>query len=137
MANFDEAYRRTCGFEGGWVKDDRDNGKETYKGISRVFNKNWAGWNIVDAYKKKPNFPKNLEADKKLQQLVKQCYREKYWTPIWGDRIINQKVANDLYDTAVNMGVGTSIRLAERQFVMAETARMSQRLLDNLNAVSK
>ena len=137
MANFDEAYRRTCSFEGGWVKDDRDSGKETYKGISRVFNKNWAGWNIVDAYKKKPNFPKNLEADKKLQQLVKQCYREKYWTPIWGDRIINQKVANDLYDTAVNMGVGTSIKLAERQFVMAETARMSQRLLDNLNAVSK
>lgn len=22
MANFDEAYKRTCGFEGGWVKDD-------------------------------------------------------------------------------------------------------------------
>lgn len=135
MANFDEAYQRTLKFEGGWVNDDNDSGKETYKGISRVYEKNWEGWKIVDVYKKKPNFPKNLEADKKLQELVKSCYRKNYWNVIWGDKIRNQKVANDLYDTAVNMGVGTSIKLSERQYGLKETCKMSQKLLDKLNSV--
>ena len=125
MANFDEAYQRTLKFEGGWVNDNNDSGKETYKGISRVYKKNWEGWKIVDAYKKKPNFPKNLEADKKLQELVKSCYRKNYWNVIWGDKIRNQKVANDLYDTAVNMGVGTSIKLSERQYGLKETCNIS------------
>nr|DAM87792.1 MAG TPA: Lysozyme [Caudoviricetes sp.] len=135
MANFDEAYQRTLKFEGGWVNDDNDSGKETYKGISRVYEKNWEGWKIVDAYKKKPNFPKNLESDKKLQDLVKSCYRKNYWDTIWGDKIRNQKVANDFYDTAVNMGVGTSIKLSERQYGLKETCKMSQKLLDKLNSV--
>lgn len=135
MANFDIAYNRTCKFEGGWVNDDADSGKETYKGISRAANPKWSGWAIVDSYKKKPNFPKNLDNDKKLQDLVKSCYKENYWKPIWGDKIKNQKVANDLYDTAVNMGVGMSIKLSERQFKMKETSRMSQNLLDKLNSV--
>lgn len=135
MANFDIAFQRTSKFEGGWVNDDADSGKETYKGISRVYQKSWAGWKIIDSYKKKSNFPKNLESDKTLQGLVKKCYRENYWTPIWGDKINNQNVANDLYDTAVNMGVGTSIKLSERQHKMKETAKMSQELLNKLNSV--
>ena len=135
MANFDIAFQRTSKFEGGWVNDKDDSGKETYKGISRVYQKSWAGWKIIDSYKKKSNFPKILESDKTLQELVKKCYRENYWAPIWGDKINNQNVANDLYDTAVNMGVGTSIKLSERQFKMKETAKMSNDLLIKLNSV--
>lgn len=135
MANFEIAYKRTEKFEGGWVNDDADSGKETYKGISRVYQPNWKGWKIIDGYKKKTGFPSNLESDKNLQDLVKECYRENYWNPIWGDKINNQQVANDLYDTAVNMGVGTSIKLSERQFKMKETCKMSEELLKKLNSV--
>lgn len=135
MANFEEALKRTSAFEGGWVNDKSDSGGETYKGISRVNQKSWSGWKIIDGYKKKSNFPKNLESDKTLQELVKKCYRDNYWTPIWGDKIKNQKVANDFYDTAVNMGVGTSIKLSERQYGLKETAKMSQELLNKLNSV--
>lgn len=135
MANFEEAYKRTCKFEGGWVNKDGDSGKETYKGISRVANPNWPGWSIVDAYKKKSNFPKNLDSDKKLQQLVKDCYKNNYWNPVWGDKIKNQKVANDIYDTAVNMGVAMSIKLSQRQFGFKETGKMSNQLLNKLNSV--
>ena len=135
MANFDIAYKRTCKFEGGWVNDDADSGKETYKGISRAANPKWAGWTIIDHYKKKSNFPKNLDSDTKLQELVKQCYKNNYWNNVWGDKINHQDVANDLYDTAVNMGVATSIKLVERQFKMKETGKMSKNLLDKLNSV--
>lgn len=135
MANFEEAYKRTCKFEGGWVNKDGDSGKETYKGISRVANPNWSGWAIVDSYKKKSNFPKNLDSDKKLQELVKDCYKNNYWNPVWGDKIKNQKVANDIYDTAVNMGVAMSIKLSQRQFGFKETGKMNNQLLNKLNSV--
>ena len=87
-------------------------------------------------YKKKSNFPKNLDSDVKLQELVKQCYRNNYWNNVWGDKINHQDVADDLYDTAVNMGVATSIKLVERQFKMKETGKMSESLLDKLNSVT-
>lgn len=135
MANFDIAYKQTSKFEGGWVNNSGDSGKETYRGISRVANPNWLGWKIVDSYKKKSNFPKNLDSDKKLQELVKTCYKENYWNPVWGDKILNQKVANDFFDTAVNMGVATSIKLSQRQFRMKETGKMSNQLLNKLNSV--
>lgn len=135
MANFEEAYKRTCKFEGGWVNKDGDSGKETYKGISRVANPNWSGWVIVDSYKKKSNFPKNLDSDKKLQELVKDCYKNNYWNPICGDKIKNQKVANEIYDTAVNMGVAMSIKLSQRQFGFKETGKMNNQLLNKLNSV--
>lgn len=135
MANFDIAYKRTLQFEGGYVNDPKDAGGETYRGISRKNNSKWEGWKIIDSYKKKSNFPKNLDKDSKLQELVKQCYRDNYWTPCWGDKIRLQKVADDVYDTAVNMGVATSIKLLQRQWKMTETGKMSNVLLNKLNSI--
>lgn len=135
MADFDKAYSRTCKFEGGYANDKNDSGGETYKGISRVHNPKWGGWEIIDSYKKKKNFPKNLDSDGNLQELVKSCYKDNYWKPIWGDKILKQEVANDLYDTGVNMGVGTSVKLSQRQFKLKETGVMSEELLNKLNSV--
>ena len=78
-----------------------------------------------------------MESDSHLQALVKEFYKTNFWTPIWGDKINNQKVANDLYDTAVNMGVGTSIKLSQRQFGLPTTCRMDDKLLNKLNSVAK
>lgn len=135
MADFEIAYKRTLKFEGGYVNNPNDSGGETYKGISRKNNPKWAGWAIVDSYKNKSNFPKNLNSDTKLQQLVKECYRDNYWKPVWGDKIKNQAVADDVYDTAVNMGVGTSIKLLQRQYRMKETGKIDDVLLNKLNSV--
>ena len=111
MANFDIAFKRTAQFEGGYVYDPDDNGGETYAGISRKANPKWVGWKTIDAAKKKSNFPKNLKSDIVLQTQVKTLYKTNYWNTIWGDKITNQDVANDLYDTGVNMGVAMSAGL--------------------------
>ena len=136
MANFDIAFKRTAQFEGGYVYDPDDNGGETYAGISRKSNPKWAGWKTIDAAKKKSNFPKNLKSDIILQTQVKTLYKTNYWNIIWGDKITNQDVANDLYDTGVNMGVAMSIKLAQRQFRMTQTGKMSDELLKKLNSVT-
>ena len=77
-----------------------------------------------------------MKSDIILQTQVKTLYKTNYWNTIWGDKITNQDVANDLYDTGVNMGVAMSIKLAQRQFRMTQTGKMSDELLKKLNSVT-
>lgn len=136
MADFEKAYLRTKKFEGGYVNDPDDSGGETYHGISRKFHPTWPGWKIIDEQKKKENFPKNLnERRGELLPLEKNFYKKEFWDKVWGDKISDQRVANDMYDTAVNMGVGTSIKLSQRQFKFPETGVMNDELLEKLNSV--
>jgi len=136
MAIFDIAYARTADFEGGYDNDPLDTGGETYYGISRKAHPNWDGWKLIDEQKKKSGFPDNLKLIR--SQLIaseKKLYKTQYWDKVWGDRIKNQTVANDMYDTAVNMGWPVSIKLSERQFKIKETGSMSELLLTKLNSV--
>lgn len=135
MADFCVAFNLTEKNEGKniWTKITGDNGGETWSGISRKANPTWDGWNIIDQIQSKKNGQK-ISTDA-LEASKQQLYRTKYWDTIWGNKIKNQKVANDLYDTSVNMGPNTSIRLMERQFKLKETGRMSEELLNKLNQV--
>lgn len=135
MAYFLTAFNRTEKNEGKdiWTKVDGDSGGETWSGISRKANPSWSGWKILDQIKNKKNGQKISTPE--LEEHKQSLYRTNYWNPIWGDEIKNQKVANDLYDTGVNMGPSTSIKLSERQFGMKETGRMSDELLNKLNSV--
>lgn len=135
MADFLTAFNRTEKNEGKdiWTKVDGDSGGETWSGISRKANPSWSGWKILDQIKNKKNGQKISTPE--LEERKQSLYRTNYWNPIWGDEIKNQKVANDLYDTSVNMGPSTSIKLSERQFGMKETGRMSDELLNKLNSV--
>lgn len=135
MANFEKAFARTEKFEGKniWTKTDGDAGGETWSGISRVANPNWVGWRIIDGIPNKKHG--QAFSTPELEQLKRDLYKDNYWAPVWGDRINNQKVAEDMYDTGVNMGVATSIKLSERQFGMSETGKMSEALLNKLNSV--
>ena len=103
MANFYEAYKITSKHEGGYSNHPNDVGGETYKGISRKYHPNWDGWIIIDSLKG-PLFPNNLESNNNLQMKVSFFYKENYWNKIKGDDIKYQEIANELYDTGVNMG---------------------------------
>lgn len=135
MANFEEAFRRTEKFEGKniWTKIDGDSGGETWSGISRKANPNWAGWKLIDAIPNKKN--NQVITSPELEKLKLELYKTNYWNPVWGDRINNQKVAEDMYDTGVNMGPSMSVKLSERQFGLRETGKMSEELLNKLNSV--
>lgn len=113
MANFTEAYNLTSAHEGGYVDDPTDRGGETYRGISRVHHPSWSGWEKIDACKGKSAFPAMLDADSALQRSVKSFYKRKYWDRFLGDQIPDQQVANELYDTGVNMGVRRAVRFLQ------------------------
>lgn len=104
MANFKEAFDKTMIHEGGYSNDPDDVGGETYRGIARKFNPNWEGWKIIDA--------KGIDK-KLLDPLVENLYKEKYWNPFLGDEL-DQIIANEMFDTAVNMGVGRAVKFLQR-----------------------
>jgi lysozyme family protein len=115
MSNFEEAYKKTMGHEGGYVNDPDDAGAETYKGISRRFHPSWPGWIIIDNYRRQHAFPEVLDNSLELMVAVKDFYKVNFWDRFWGDEVskVNFAVAMEIFDNAVNMGVGRSVRFLQ------------------------
>jgi len=113
MADFDRAFALTMKAEGGYINDPDDLGGETYKGITRTKNPKWPGWVVLDIMKTRPNFPDNLENNLDLQNKVKSLYKVAYWDKIQGDDIVDQDIAESIFDFAVNSGPRTSSKLVQ------------------------
>jgi lysozyme family protein len=113
MAEFDEAYYKTMGHEGGYADDAQDAGGETYMGVSRVYNPGWYGWTIIDQEKGEHDFPSCLNEDEELQDAVEDFYKDKYWDVNRLDDFGSQAVAEEMFDTGVNMGVGRAARFLQ------------------------
>jgi len=113
MAEFQPAFDGTTRIEGGHVDDSQDSGGETYMGISRKWNPNWVGWAIIDAQKNLPNFPASLATIVGLYDKVKAFYRSDYWEVLKGDQIPSQAVAEELFDTAVNVSKKTAVEFLQ------------------------
>lgn len=94
MAIFEKSINKTLLNEGGYINDPSDKGGETKFGISK------RAYPDVDI--------KNLTTDD-----AKEIYKRDYWDSLRADSINSQKVAFELFDTAVNMGVRTSSKLIQ------------------------
>lgn len=114
MADFKTAFDRTLAYEGGYSLDPFDFGGETIFGIARKYHPDWMGWSIVDYYKSINAPKKTIETDPDLLEDISGFYREHYWNPILGTEIASQAVANELFDCAVNMGIGRAIIILQK-----------------------
>ena len=110
----------TSSAEGAFANRKADKGGITYKGISRVYNPKWVGWNIINRYldkypelripyEGKPpasihklNF--ELNANEELEYLIYDFYYENYWKKC-GAWNIGGKLAVVLFDMATLQGV--------------------------------
>lgn len=92
MANFSKALEKTLRWEGGRVDNPLDYGGRTAYGITqKTYNQYFTGdvWNIEP-------------------HQVAYIYKIGYWNKIKGDLIIDQDIAELLFDFAVNSGVRTA-----------------------------
>jgi len=105
MADFEKAYYKTMKHEGGYIHDPDDAGGETYMGISRKYNPGWDGWGIIDDLKGSSNFSKCLDDSDELLETVENFYKQRYWDVNMLDDFEDQAVAEEMFDTGVNMGV--------------------------------
>ncbi|MNL24091.1 putative Peptidoglycan domain protein [compost metagenome] len=108
MANFTIAYSKTNSHEGGYSNNPNDRGGETWCGIARNFFPRWGGWRIIDEYKKSnpATFKQLIAKDAKLGSYVADFFKTEFWDKLSLDKVVNQAIANELYDTGVNMGIG-------------------------------
>jgi lysozyme family protein len=104
---FKEAFRRTLGHEGGYSDDPDDNGNWTggKKGVGELkgtkFGISAASYPAIDI--------KALT----IEQASALYYRD-FWRPLGLDEIPNLDIACEIFDTAVNTGTGTAVRIAQR-----------------------
>lgn len=105
MADFNKAFKNTMEHEGGYVDDKDDRGGETYRGVSRNNFPDWKGWGKIDAHKPvDAGFRDKLAQDGPLQKAVIAFYKKEFWNRFKGDHIGDQALAEEMFDTAVNMG---------------------------------
>jgi|GEM_PF-427947 len=114
MANFDEAFGRISRNQGGYYPEDGDDeSDETYKGISRRFHPSWGGWVIVDALRRAASneneLRRTLDQNERLKKEVRFFFKQIYWDRFAGDRIPDQRIADELFDTSLNLGVHRAV----------------------------
>ena len=118
MADFDKAFEKTVFNEGGYVNDKDDKGGETYMGISRKHHPNSLIWYIIDKvtakYKKVSDINRELKKDNELISLIKSIYKSDYWNPFDLNKEKSQRLANQIFDSAVNIGVQKTKLLIRR-----------------------
>ncbi len=114
MANFEEAFLKTMGHEGKYANDPLDFGGETYMGVSRRYWPDWDGWYIIDSLKSDPNFSSILNDNIELNNKVKSFYKINFWNTFLGDNINDQNIADELFDTGVNMSVYTAVKFLQK-----------------------
>ncbi len=104
MADFLKSYKLTMHEEGLYSNDPLDPGGETFKGISRKYHPSWHGWCSIDAMRRESdNFPDCLKDDEELELCVREFYKDQFWNVFLGDDMKSQDLANELFDTSVNM----------------------------------
>ena len=139
MAKFDIEFNKLILSEGGYVDDPNDSGGETYLGISRKNNPKWIGWEVIDDEKKKglKNITARLKKDKALTNSAKLLYKQNYWDVLELDDVPSQTIAHELFDTCVNCGKATAIRIAQQVLMMTVTGKWSDELKYNLMQYGK
>lgn len=101
---FDESFDTLIGHEGGYSNDPRDPGGETKFGISK---RAYPDVNIA-----------TLTLDD-----ARAIYKRDYWDRAMCDHL-PEAVAFQVFDTAVNSGIGQSIRFLQRAVGVADDGRV-------------
>ena len=119
-ASFEAAVAKTIIREGGatFTNDKDDPGGATKFGIS------------------KRAFP-DVDIANLTESEAKAIYKKHYWDPIKGDAIESQALAENFFDTAVNMGVVTATKLVQMCLDVSVDGRMGDITLARLNAINE
>lgn len=115
MANAQQAFEAIIiPYEGLYSNDKNDRGGETVWGIARNIDKDAPIWKLVDDWKKKPDFPRNMMNDKALIIAAADYYKKRYWDNLNLSSVNNQTIATELFDISVNMGPGVAGTFLQR-----------------------
>lgn len=122
-ARYPQAFKHLMKFEGGYVNDPDDSGRETFRGISRRSWPAWPGWLLIDEAKAKlggvvktgkgkTNIDDYFEGHEQIDDLVRDFYFFEFWSP--AARLeLSPRLTEKLFDTSVHVGYGPMITLLQ------------------------
>lgn len=137
MASFRPALKRVLAYEGGYANDKDDAGGETYKGIARRFHSTSIMWREIDKVKSSikgntnsdmsrvKTINKLLESNEIVTREVERIYKKEYWDTLHLDEMRSEKIAYQLFETAVNMGVSAAIKLAQKTLNVPQNGKFN------------
>lgn len=102
--NFDASFDKLLGSEGGYVNNPKDPGGETRYGVS------------------KRSYPDEDIANLTLER-AKALYKRDFWDRAQCDKL-PQALAFQVFDAAVNSGIGQSIRFLQRAVGVADDGQL-------------
>jgi lysozyme family protein len=109
MANFTQALQKTLDFEGGYDNIPEDSGGET-KELYELCNGNG-----------------------EFVELVHKWYKDEFWDKVKGDEIIDQRVAFNIFDFAVNAGINRAVKYAQRIAKVEDDGVMGSKSIAAIN----
>lgn len=120
--DFFTSLNKSLSHEGLISNNKYDKGGYTYKGISRKYHPTWPGWKIIDSiigssplsYFRRGDGGEVLNNNATLQNLVNGLYRTEFWNKIKGNYLPSQLIANEIFDSAINLGVTTASEFLQR-----------------------
>lgn len=149
MARFEIAEALTGRNEGGYANSKKDNGGETYAGIARKFWGNWIGWWIIDDIKVKfvpkgadTDLPKwravinqHAKANLALTTYVNQFYKSNFWDANSLDEVLDQDIANSVYDFGVNAGIMVAAKMLQDAADVQQDGQIGSKTLSAVNNI--
>jgi len=118
MSNFDRAFVELLGNEGGYTNNPNDPGGET-------------NWGITVAVARANGY---VGAMKDMDQTVaKAIYSARYWLPAFD--ALPYPVAFQIFDAAVNSGVGQAVRWLQRAVGAADDGKLGPITLDAVSTL--
>lgn len=107
MSNFDRAFIELLGHEGGYSNNPNDPGGET-------------NWGITIAVARENGYVGPMkDMDRSVAKMI---YAKKYWLPVFDD--LPYEVAFQVFDAAVNSGVGQAVRWLQRAAGVADDGKI-------------
>ncbi len=144
MASFEAYYPKLLTAEGGYASADYaakngDKGGETYLGIARNYNKDWAGWPLIDAYKKKNGVPKwnSKIKDPEIDRLAKETSKKIYWDKLKLDQVKNQSLAEYIMDFGFNSGLATPVKAVQELLGLKKDGVIGGDTINKINAADQ
>ncbi len=122
--------------EGYFANLTGDSGGETYGGIARNLNPQWEGWPIVDQY---VYYKGGLSAMENNEQIPDaDPYVVNFYQNLWSNTkmgsIVNQGVANILFDFIVNSGINTAVKHVQKIVGVTADGIIGNQTLAAINA---
>ncbi len=124
--NYDEAFERVIGHEGKFQNDPKDRGNWTTGVIGKGVNKGTKYGISAMSYPR-------LDIKNLTLQQAKDIYYRDFWLKVAGDEL-HDAISYQLFDSAINHGVGNAIRFLQRAADVADDGQVGP---VTLNAVKE